>query len=130
MADQFLHCPDVVSQSGFHGRSDAECLMDAAQAKPRHEDMNGESQVVELPAVCVRSANESPEMTSQTKVGALDVTGRDVTRIGMSASDTWDRSCNPARGTKPIRPGNVVAGVELDQLGEVNFASEYILDCV
>src|SRR5580704_5263276 len=130
MADQFLHCPDVVSQSGFHGRSNAQRLMDAAETKPRHEDMNGEFQIVQLAAVSVCPADESPKVTTQTEVGALDMASRYITRLRVSASYTWDRSRNPACGTKPIRPGNVVTGVEFNQLSEVDFTSKRALNRV
>src|SRR6202050_2868952 len=130
MADQFLHCPDVVGQTRFHSGGNAKGLVDAAQAKPRHEDVNCEFQVRQLAAVCVCPTHKSPQVNTQTEVGTLDMASRNIKRLGMSASDTWDRACNPTGGTKPVRPGNVVARIEFDQLGIVDFTSERIFDPV
>src|SRR6266851_4968364 len=102
MTDQFLHCPNVVSQSGFHSRGDAKCLVDAAQAKPRHEDMNGVSQVFKFATMRIRSAGKPFQVDAQTQVGSFDVASGNVTRIGMSASDAWDRPRYPANGAEPI----------------------------
>src|SRR5580693_2954541 len=55
---------------------------------------------------------------------------RDVSRIGMPAADAWDRSDYFASGTKPVRPGNVRAAIQLDELREINFTPEGSLDSV
>jgi hypothetical protein len=130
MTDQFLHSPDVIGQIRFHRGCNTKCLMDAAQAKPRHEDMNSEFKVVQLAAVCVRPANESPKVNSQTKVCSLDMTGRYVTRIGIAATDAWDRSRNSASGTKPIRACYVRAAIKLNDLAKINLTPERFLDSI
>src|SRR5258708_7060165 len=102
--------------------------MDAAQAKPCHENMNRESQVRQLATVRVSPTDETSKVNTQAQVGSFEMASRYITRLGVSASDTWDCSRNPASGSKPIRPRNVGAGIEFNQSGKINFASERFLD--
>jgi hypothetical protein len=63
-------------------------------------------------------------MNPDRQVESFDMAGAYKTRLGMSASDTWDRLHNPAHGTIPVRPSDVRTRIEFYQLREVYVLSE------
>jgi hypothetical protein len=65
-------------------------------------------------AVRVRSAGIAAKVHPNAEVESFHVRRANEARLGASASDTWDRACNPAHGTVPIRPGDVGAAVHFD----------------
>jgi hypothetical protein len=72
----------------------------------------------------IRATNVAAKMNPDRQVESFDMAGAYKTRLGMSASDAWDRLHNPAHGTVPVRPGDVRTRIEFYQLREVNVFSE------
>jgi hypothetical protein len=78
----------------------------------------------QLAAVRVRAACVAAKVHPDTEVQSFHMGSRNETRLGMSASDTWERARYPARGRKPIRPGNIGHAVELYELREMDAGSK------
>ena len=67
------------------------------------------------------------EVHPDTEIQSFHMRRADKTRLGMSASDTWDRTCNPAHGTVPVRArlGAMAIAAPIDGLhGQ---ASEFLI---
>ena len=78
---------------------------------PRNPERYACLVIRQLAAVCVGSAHEAAKMHSDAEVQSFDMASADKTRLGVSASDTWDRTRHPTRGTKPVRPDDIGAAV-------------------
>src|SRR5437899_1245686 len=121
---QFSHQPNVIRNPRFHRGSAADRGVDAHEVIPCNPERKAGFVIRQLAAVCIRSADVTTKMGSYAKVESFDMTSAHKTRLGASASDTWDSSRNPARGTVPIGPGYVGARIELDELREMDARGE------
>ncbi len=77
-------------------------------------------------AVGIRPASVAAKVHPDAEIESFNVACAYKARLGASASDTWDRSRNPACPTKPIRPGNVGLAIELHQLREMDAGRETV----
>ena len=117
----------MIRQTRLHRRSDAQSRMDTAEVVPSHIERNGMLQVFQFPAVSIGQASESPKLHPESQVAALNMARADIARIGSAIVDAWDRPSNPARGTVPLRSGNVVAAVELNKLGVIAVPAKVLI---
>lgn len=118
-------CPNMVRDSGFHGRSHAQCLVNPAKVVVHVVNGNGVSVVLDLLRESVCQPREPSHAHSHGKILALDATGRDVLGVG------------PASNNLPLRPktlGGAIAdlllvrSVDFNQHGVIDIASESALD--
>ena len=65
--------------------------MYAAHIEKDHVKVNGGFQVFQRLAETQGKPRKTPQVCSHGQVGSFDVTGRDVSRIRVSAD--WDRDC-------------------------------------
>jgi len=84
-------------------------------------------QVLQFPRMSIGQTGESPKLHPECQVATLDVRSRDVARIGPSVLDAWDSSYYPARGSVPLRPGNVMARIQLDELREIAVRAKVLI---
>src|ERR1700682_1671095 len=92
-----------------------------------HLQVNGGFQVVQRFAEAQRKTRKAPEVCPNAQVGPFNVTGRDITRIRVSAD--WDRDCGfYVRGAVPVRGFSVRRAIEFEKLGKVNVSPKVIFD--
>lgn len=85
---KFAHCPDVIGNTCFHSRSDAQRLVDTAEVIEREPQRNGSPVVLPFFAEGIRQAREAADSHSETQVAALDNRRADALWIGMPKD--WD----------------------------------------
>ena len=126
---QLAQAPNVVGNSRLHCRSHTQAPVNAAKVVMREVERYGDFQMFEFAGERQRQARESCNRKPHAEVLPFYKTGRDVTRVRVSASDFGYNLRDSWWGVPRIRP--VVLSViaeQFGQLGKVRIAAKRRLD--
>src|ERR1700674_2622506 len=124
---EFLNGPDVICDSGLHGRGDSERLMYAAEVEKGHVQVNGGFQVLQRFAEAQTKSRKAPKVCPDGQIGPLDVAGRDSFDLRTPADLDWYSVQNLCRRV-PVRPFPMRLTVNLDELCVIHFRTKAILN--
>ena len=85
---QFPQRPNVIGEPCFHGRGNAQSLVDAAEIVECKPERISGSEVLPLLAESVGQSRHPAHSHTNRKVLALDVAGANLLRVGIA--DDWD----------------------------------------
>jgi len=125
---KFFDLPNMVGDSCFHRRRNANGLMNTDEVIPRRENRNSGFQMREFFTEPVRQASEAPKLHSYGEICALDVARANVFKVRFAADWGWDRCDNLGRPV-PVRPRVVGRAVDLHELSKVHVGAEVFFHC-
>jgi len=124
--DEFGDCPNVISNSGFHCGSRTKGAMNTAEVIKGEPQSVGGFQVIPLFAESVCKPCQSPHSHANRKILSLNM--RSTNSVDVWVSPLWDsHGVYDFSGRVPLLAVSG-AGVDLNQLSEVNTSAKAVLD--
>lgn len=121
----FFHVPNVVSDSSFHCRGNAQSLMNAAEVVVHEVERDGRDMVLNLLAECVGQPCETAHLHPHREVLPLDKAGGDVARFRIAGYR--DALASDALGGAVLRLCLRIRSVDVHQHCVVNLGAERFL---
>jgi hypothetical protein len=83
---EFSDCPDVICNSGLHGRGNTERLMHAAEVEIDHVKVTGSFQVFQRFAETQAKSRKAPQVCPHGQIGSLYMACGNTRRMRVSSS--------------------------------------------
>ena len=128
-SDNFFKRPDVIADTGFHGRSDAQRLVDAPEVVVHEVNSKGVNVILDFLRESVSKARETAQRHAQRQIRALHVTCRNVRQIRVSDLRRLRRTDDFIRAVFALATFvRLVFAVQLHEHGVVHVRAEHVFD--